>query len=91
MEDNILNKDIKQDAIEEIIRGITWMVQESIKNCITNSYDGLILSQANDNKWNVQYNGKTHSIPPYGSVVPSIGKMVKVIVPQGNQSLAYFI
>lgn len=91
MEEQILNKDIKQDAIEEIIRGIAWMIQEAVKNYVTNSYDGIIVSQSNDNKWDVQYNGRIHTISPYGSVVPSVGKMVKVIVPQGNQSLAYFI
>lgn len=88
---NISEKEIQQGAIEEIVRGINWIVQEAVRNCVTNSYDGLIISKGNGDKWNVQYNGKTHEILPYGSITPNIGKMVKVIVPQGNQSLAYFI
>lgn len=59
----------------------------------TKIYDGIIISsEAKSNgKWDVQFNGEVHSLKPYGSVVPSKNLIVKVQIPQGNMSLAYFI
>ena len=77
-------------AIDEIIKSIHYMVSDAIKNT-TKIYTGIILSNNNDGKWNIQYNGEIHAVLPYGDVNPVVGNMVKVIIPQGNQAIAFFI
>lgn len=79
-----------QNAIKEILKGVVYLLAESAKQN-TQCYDGIIIEDNGNGKWNVQYNGETHSLKPYGSIVPAIGKMVKVIIPQGNTSVAFFI
>lgn len=79
-----------QSAVQEILKGVAYLLAESAKRN-TQCYDGIIIGDNGNGKWNVQYNGETHSLKPYGSIVPSIGKMVKVIIPQGNTSVAFFI
>ena len=79
-----------QSAIKEILKGVAYLLAESAKQN-TQCYDGIIIEDNGNGKWNVQYNGETHSHKPYGSIVPAIGKMVKVIIPQGNTSVAFFI
>lgn len=56
----------------------------------TKIYDGLIVSSNTDGTWNIKYNGETHAMKPYGSIEPTTNLMVKVVVPQGNQNLAFF-
>lgn len=79
-----------QNAIKEILKGVAYLLAESAKQN-TQCYDGIIVGNNNNGKWNVQYNGETHSLKPYGSIVPSVGQLVKVIIPQGNTSVAFFI
>lgn len=79
-----------QNAIKEILKGVAYLLAESAKQN-TQCYDGIIIGDNGNGRWNVQYNGETHSLKPYGSIVPSIGSMVKVIIPQGNTSVAFFI
>lgn len=81
---------INQDAIDVIIQGISQMIDD-FNNKTTKIYEGIIVSQADNGKWNINYNGKTHAVKPYRSVTPSVNLMVKVIIPQGNQNLAFFI
>lgn len=77
-------------AINEILKTVDYMINKKI-NQTTKIYTGIILSNNNDGKWNIQYNGEIHSIAPYGNTVPTVGTMVKVFIPQGNQALAFFI
>lgn len=79
-----------QSAIKEILKGVAYLLAESAKQN-TQCYDGIIIGDNGNGKWNVKYNGETHSLKPYGSIVPAIGKMVKVVIPQGNTSVAFFI
>lgn len=79
-----------QSAIKEILKGVAYLLAESAKQN-TQCYDGIIVGDNGNGKWNVQYNGEIHSLKSYGSIVPAIGKMVKVIIPQGNTSVAFFI
>lgn len=81
---------INQDAINVIIQGISQMIND-FNNKTTKIYEGIIVSQADNGKWNISYNGETHAVKPYRSVTPSVNLMVKVIIPQGNQNLAFFI
>ena len=82
---------MNKEAIEQIIRGMTYMVNEIVKQNSTRVYDGLIVSNNNDGRWNVQYNGEVHPVKPYGSISPQVGTVVKVFIPQGNQALSWFI
>ena len=77
-------------AINEILKTVDYMINKKI-NQTTKIYTGIILSNNNDGKWNVQYNGEIHSIVSYGNITPKVGTMVKVFIPQGNQALAFFI
>lgn len=77
-------------TIDEMLRSIQYMINNAIKNT-TQIYSGLIVSNNNDGRWNIQYNGETHPIKPYGSITPTVGQNVKVIIPQGNQAIAFFI
>lgn len=83
---------INKEALDAIIAGVVSICQQFARSTTT-VYDGIIVSNNADaqNKWEVKYNGKTHNVKPYGDIVPKKNKMVKVIIPQGNQALAFFI
>lgn len=81
--------DYNQDAIKQLVRGMKYIVHQIVDKSSTQVYDGVVLSEATNGKWNVQYNGKSHAIKPY-KITPTINTMVKVFVPQGNQNLAFF-
>lgn len=87
-----MSQETNQEAIEVMLSGIYSMCQQLLKNT-TLVYDGIVVSDIADSsgKWQIKYNGKTHSVKPYGSIIPSKGKMVKVFLPQGNQALSFFI
>lgn len=82
--------DLIDEVINEILKSIRYVINMSIKQT-TQIYEGIIISNNNDGRWNIQYNGEIHPIKSYGSIVPSIGMNVKVIIPQGNQAIAFFI
>ena len=79
-----------QQAIQELLKGIQYMLDGVLKQA-TKVYDGLITASNGDGTWNIRYNGEVHALKPYGSISPAVGAVVKVIIPQGNQSLAYFM
>lgn len=81
---------INQEAIEQILKSCQYLIDEASKNTVK-IYDGFVLSQAQNNKWNVMYNNETHAIKLFGSTAPQLNTMVKVFVPQGNQALAWFL
>lgn len=76
-------------AVEELIKSFNYMLTLSMKET-TKCYDGIVLSSNNNGKWNVKYNGEIHSLKSYGTAIPNVNTIVKVIVPQGNQALAWF-
>lgn len=76
-------------AIEQLLKSIDFMIKSALKNT-TKIYNGFVISNNNDGRWNVQYNGEIHPIQAYGAAVPTVGMIVKVIVPQGNQALSWF-
>lgn len=78
------------DAIFTILKSCQYIVETEMKKS-TKIYDGIILSQAQNGKWNVKYNGETHEVKPYKVQSPKSGDMVKVFIPQGNQSNAFFM
>lgn len=78
-----------QAVIKEMLKSFAYLLDEA-KKSYTQCYDGIIISNNND-KWNVQYNGEVHALKSYGSIVPTVGQRVKVIIPQGNTSVAFFI
>lgn len=57
----------------------------------TKIYDGVIVSNNGDGRWNIRYNGEVHPVRSYGNASPTVDQMVKVFVPQGNQNLAWFL
>ena len=80
-----------KQTISELIKGINYIVEDAMSKT-TKIYDGLITSSDSDNeKWVVQFNGEKHSLKPYGSIVPAKSMKVKVIIPENNMSLAFFI
>lgn len=79
-----------QIALDAMIRGIQQFVTSYVDSITTKIYDGIVTGQ-NGDKWDVKYNGKVHTIPLYGNNSPSVGKVVKVYIPQGNPNLTYFI
>lgn len=81
---------MNKEAIEQIIRGMTYMINDTINNSMTKVYDGIVISNNNDGRWNIKYNGETHPVKPYGPIAPNVNAIVKVIVPQGNQALSWF-
>ena len=87
-----MNKDnINNDfVINEMLKSIHYMIEKAVQNT-TKIYEGIVVSQSEGGRWNVKYNGETHSINSYGNMTIQTGKVVKIIVPQGNQNLAFFI
>lgn len=79
-----------QAAIKEMLKSFAYLLDEALKKT-TKTYDGIVLSSTSDSrKWNVKYNNEVHTIKIYGVGTPTANMMVKVIVPQGNQALAWF-
>ena len=78
-----------EQAVTELLKGISYML-ELLLNNTTKIYDGQVISNNNDGRWNIRYNGELHPIRPYGSNLPSVGQVVKVFIPQGNQALSWF-
>ena len=85
----IENQKNMDSAIEQLLKSIDFMIKSALKET-TKIYNGFVVSNNNDGRWNVQYNGETHPIQAYGAAVPTVGMIVKVIVPQGNQALSWF-
>lgn len=87
-----MSQEINQEALDALLSGVYYMCKSMVENT-TLIYDGIITSKSADaqGKWTVKYNNKTHAIKPYGTIVPSFGKMVKIFIPQGNQALAFFM
>lgn len=83
---------VNAEAVSALLRGLQTLMDDIGTNS-TKIYDGLVVSLEADStgKWDIQYNGKIHSLKPYGSIQPSVGKMVKVFIPSGNQNLAFFM
>lgn len=79
-----------QIVVNEMLKGIQFLLDELLKQT-TKVYDGLITETNSDGTWSVRYNGESHALKPYGSISPAVGSVVKVVVPQGNQNLAYFM
>ena len=80
-----------KDASGSIIKGSWYAVDMAVRKYTTKIYDGVSVSNNNDGRWNIQYNGETHPIKPYGSISPTVDMKVKVFIPQGNQNLAFFM
>lgn len=83
--------DMNQSALNEIVRVVRYIANNFFENNSTKIYDGVVLSQADNGKWNIRYNNKTHAVKQYGSGSISKGQMVKVFIPQGNQNLSFFM
>lgn len=84
------NQAMSDATIDEILKSVNYMIQEAIKHT-TKIYTGLIVSNNNDGRWNITYNGEIHPITPNRLANPSVGQMVTVFIPQGNQATAFFI
>ena len=78
-----------EQAVTELLKGISYML-ELLLNDTTKIYNGQVISNNNDGRWNIRYNGELHPIRPYGANLPSVGQVVKVFIPQGNQALSWF-
>lgn len=76
-------------CINKILQSVNYMIENAFKKT-TKCYNGIIVSNNNNNTWAVQYNGETHNITQYGDNTINVGDVVKVIVPQGNQALSWF-
>ena len=86
----INDQNLTDATIDEIIRSINYMIKDAIKNT-SKMYTGIIVSNNNDGRWNIQYNGETHPVTPHRLASPSVGQMVTIFVPQGNQAVAFFM
>lgn len=78
-----------QQAVQALLSGINELLKEVERNS-TKIYNGVVIRQ-NGSEWDVQYNGKVHTIPLYGTNTPKVGRVVKVFIPQGNANLTFFI
>ena len=79
-----------QAVIKEMLKSFGFLMK-IFSNQTTKIYDGLIIGENSNGSWNVRYNGEVHALTAYGTIAPTVGKMVKVFIPQGNQNLAYFM
>lgn len=88
------NENLYQATADEMIRAMQYLARHkqgrSSSSGFTEIYDGILVSDNGDGKWNVRVNGKTQLLKPYGSVTLTPNTMVKVVIPQGNYSNAFF-
>lgn len=79
-----------QATIVEMLKAFKYLLHETLRKQGTKCYEGLVQSQNADGSWSIFFNNEAHNLKPYGSIIPAVGKIVKVIVPQGNMNLAFF-
>lgn len=84
------SQETKVDVIDEMLKSIDYLITKALEKT-TKIYDGIILSQNTDGTYNVQYNGQSHAVRSYKIDSPTVGSMVKIIIPQGNPALSFFI
>lgn len=88
------NENLYQTAADEMIRGMRYLAQNkqgrASSSGYTEIYDGILVADNGDGKWKVRVNGKEQLLKPYGSVTLAPNTMVKVVIPQGNYSNAFF-
>lgn len=79
-----------QEAAQAVAKGIRYLAEQIIKDS-TKIYDGIVLAVTTGGA-NISLNGEIHNIKQYGgTTIPTVGKTVKVFVPQNNMNLAFFI
>lgn len=83
------NNSLYTEAVGSLTKGMNYMIEQALKG-ITQIYNGFIVS-TNGNKYNIRLNGETYALSQYGDFSHSVGETVKVIVPQGNMNMAFFI
>ena len=66
------NQSSMDSAIEVLIKSFDYMLNMALSKT-TQIYEGIIVSNNNDGRWNIQYNGEIHPVKPYGSIVPTVG------------------
>ena len=79
-----------EKALEQLLLSMKFLMEELLKNT-TKIYDGIVVSQYDDKYWNVHYNGHTEKVEHYGDRTITAGKNVKIVIPQGNSNLSYFM
>lgn len=79
-----------QDAVNQILRGMKFMIADSVENT-TKIYDGLVIQVNNNDTCDIVVNNQTYILPIYNGNGISAGKIAKVFVPQGNMNLAFVI
>lgn len=84
-----MENDFNQTALDELIKAMQYLIDQTMGNT-TKVYDGLVKSDAGNGRWNIEVNKKIHALKAYGSITPAVNMMVKVIVPEGNFSKAFF-
>lgn len=78
-----------KEAADSLVSSIGYMIGEANK-LNTQIYNGVITA-VSGGSYTILINGKTFTIPLYGSFSHSVNDVVKVFVPQGNMNLAFFI
>lgn len=84
-----MENDVNKEALDELVKSIVYLINMASSGA-TKIYDGIIISNAGGGLWNVKVNGKTQALKPYGSITPSENMIVKVIIPEGNYTKAFF-
>ena len=76
-------------AIEKLLESIAFLLEKTLKET-TKIYTGVIMADNGNGSWKVKYNGNVEILQHYGDNTPSVGKTVKIVIPQGNANLSYF-
>lgn len=77
-------------AIEEMIKSFKFIAEKYLENT-TKIYSVPVLAQNADGTYTVNFNGESHNLPLYGNNTITVGKPVKVFIPQGNMNLAFIM
>ena len=80
-----MDNNFYKEAATQIARGMEYMLEQKGLSA-TQIYNGTLLSSGE-----VRVNGKDYSIPQYGEFTHDVNTTVKVFVPQGNMSMAFYI
>lgn len=78
-------------AINELLEGISYLIDKALSKRGTQIYTGRLISQVDNSTWNVMYNGREYPVKYYGKDTLTENQIVKIFVPQGNQSIAFFM
>ena len=80
-----MDNNFYKETADQVLRGVEYLLDQNNQKS-TQIYSGVITSDGT-----ILINGRKYNIPQYGTFTHNTNDVVKVFVPQGNMSVAFYI